>query len=335
MIRSAAIRAAAAHCYVLPMRRPSRPRAFAQITQEVRSRIKQFGKQTGVAGLPTIAERKRGVAAHRKAEPADQCDSRRKASPLCKSFENAAAVPRRERDYLATCRVRFGGYRTGSRDDPFETDGRPFGIGKLGRPHVCRGLRICGEQGGDSLALLDIEEPIGMGGEVEKSRRLVLVGIDGTASLPEAAVRRVWPVFWSLALHHGNVFLRCLRRGQLKHPRNRGVHSTSARKWARSLIIALWWALRTVCGSIPRARATSETSMSRSYNIVKISRWRGDSRTSGSLSLRTGSTGSIARRPSGTVSIGTDTGRCRRIASRAVLRATIVIQVERPARDAS
>src|SRR5215468_10690795 len=71
---------------------------------------------------------------------------------------------------------------------------------------------------------------------------------------------------------------------------------------------------------MPSAVATSATSISRSYNIVKISRCRGDSNASGSLSRRTGSTGSTASRLSGTASIGTTTGRCRRSASRAVLR---------------
>ena len=39
---------------------------------------------------------------------------------------------------------------------------------------------------------------------------------------------------------------------------------------------------------------SSATSISRSYSIARISRWRGDSSASGSLSLRTGSTGSTA-----------------------------------------
>ena len=130
MIRSAAIRAAAAHCYALPMRRPSRPHAFAQITQEVRSRVEQFGKQTGVAGLSRLAERKRGVAAHRKAEPAGQCDGRRKASPLCRNLEKATALPRRERDYLPADGARVRRYCTGTRDNPLETGGRPLGSSK-------------------------------------------------------------------------------------------------------------------------------------------------------------------------------------------------------------
>src|SRR5690242_19465706 len=286
----------------------SRPRTLAQIAQQDGPRIEQFRKQTGRAGLPSIAECKRGVASHRKAEPAGQCNGRRQASPLCRNLEEAAASPRREWDYLAAYGIRVRPYRNGSRDDPLETDARPFGAGySLGCPHICRGLRICGEQRGDAFLLLDIEEPIGIRGKVEKPRSLVLTDIHRAASLPQTAILRG---VWSFALRHGSVFLPyCLCGGELEHPRNRGVHSTSARKWARSLIIALWWALRTVCGSIPRAEATSETSMSRSYNIVKISRWRGDNKASGSLSLRTGSTGSTARRPSGTVSIGTDTGR--------------------------
>src|ERR1700751_6120941 len=130
MIRSAAIRAAAAHCYALPTRRPSRPHAFAQITQEVRSRVEQFGKQTGVAGLSRLAERKRGVAAHRKAEPASQCDGRRKASPLCRNLEKAAALARRERDYLPADGAGVRRYRTGTRDKPLETGGGPLGSSK-------------------------------------------------------------------------------------------------------------------------------------------------------------------------------------------------------------
>src|SRR5438477_5171079 len=185
----------------------SRPQTLAQIPQQARSRIEQLGKQTSIAGPPVIAERQRGVAAHRKAEPAGQCNGRRKASPLCSNLQKAAASPRRERDYLATYRLRVRRNRTGSRDDPLETGGRQFGIGeRLRRPHVRRGLRICGEQGGDALALLDIEEPIGIGGKVEKSRRLVVLGIDRTTLLPQTAIlRRVW----SFAVHHGNVFLPC------------------------------------------------------------------------------------------------------------------------------
>jgi hypothetical protein len=129
-------------------------------------------------------------------------------------LEKAAASPRRERDYLATYGLCVRRYRTGSRDDPLETDGRLFGIGKrLGRPHVCCRLRICCEQGGDALPLLDIEKPIGIGGKVETSRRLVLLGVHRAASLPQTAIlRRVWRLFWSFALRHGNVFLPLFMR---------------------------------------------------------------------------------------------------------------------------
>src|SRR5271165_1788677 len=312
MIRLAAIGAAAAHWCALPMRRPSRPRAFAQIAQKARCRIEQIGEQSGVARLPRLTERSRRVAPHGKAEPARQGDSRRNASPFGKGLDNAAAPPPGERNDTSGHGIRVRRYRTGSRDDLPKTSRRRFGFNKrAGRLHIRRSLRIRGKQTRDPILLLGIEQPIGKGGQVEKSRRFILACVSHAGSLPQAAIRRlVWPMFWSFfASHHGNTFLPSLRSGRLEHPRNRGVHSTSARKWARSLIIALWWALRTVCGSIPRARAISETSISRSYSIVKISRWRGDNKASGSLSLLTGSTGSIARRPSGTASIGTVTGR--------------------------
>src|SRR5947209_15957512 len=95
----------------------SRPQTLAQVAQQNGSRIEQFRKQTGRAGLSMIAERKRGVAAHRKAEPTGECNGRRKASPFRGNLEKAAAPPGRERDYVAADRVRFRRYRTGSRDD--------------------------------------------------------------------------------------------------------------------------------------------------------------------------------------------------------------------------
>src|ERR1700722_19816940 len=192
----------------------SRPQTLAQIAQQPGPWIEQFGKQTSVAGLPVTAERQGGVAAHRKSEPAGQCNGRRKASPLCRNLQKAAALPRRERDYLDTYGVRVRRYRSGSRDAPLETGERRFGCGeRVDRPHVCRGLRICGKQGGDALPLLDIEKPIGIGGKVEKSRRLVLLGVHRAASLPQTAIlRRVWSLFWSFALRHGNVFLPLFMR---------------------------------------------------------------------------------------------------------------------------
>src|SRR5579872_3819148 len=63
----------------------------------------------------------------------------------------------------------------------------------------------------------------------------------------------------------------------------------SGAKCSRSFSIALWWVLRIVCGSTLRALATSATSMSRSYSMVRISFCRGDNRPSGSLIRSIGS----------------------------------------------
>ena len=130
-----------------------------------------------------IAERKRGVAAHRKAEPSGQCDGRRKATPLRKNLENAVSSPTHERDYRLTNGTRIGRYCTGSRDDPLKTGRRPLGSNKrVGRAHICRGLRIGGEQGGDALPLLDIEEPIAIGGKVE------------VVEYPELGMEAIWRI---------------------------------------------------------------------------------------------------------------------------------------------
>src|SRR5262249_30103869 len=215
-------------------------------------------------------------------EPAGQCQGRRDASPFGEHRDCVPAAPG-ERDDTSGGGAGIRRYRDGSRDDPLKTVRCLFAAGeRASRPHIRRGLRICREQGVDPFVFLDIEPVVGISGKVEKARRIVLGGVHDAAPLPQAAIGRVRSVFWFLASHHRNFIFPGLRGGPPEHPRNRCVHWTSARKWARSFTIALWWALRTVWGSIPRARAISETSISRSYNIVKISRCLGDSKASGS-----------------------------------------------------
>src|SRR5690349_19652508 len=122
------------------------PQTLAEIAQQDRSRIEQFRKQISLARLPMITERKRCTASHCKAEPARQCDGRRKTSPLRNTLKKPA--PWREWDHLTVYRFSVGQYCTGARDDPLKTAERPFGAGKrMGSPDVCRRFRICCEQG--------------------------------------------------------------------------------------------------------------------------------------------------------------------------------------------
>jgi hypothetical protein len=85
--------------------------------------------------------------------------------------------------------VRIGEYRTGAGDDGLEVGGSLFGtVERACRPHICRGPRIDGEQSGDAILVFYVETPIGEGSKIEEARRLVLRGVDHTASLPQTAV---------------------------------------------------------------------------------------------------------------------------------------------------
>src|SRR5215471_5898156 len=182
----AAIKAAAARCCALPTRRPSRPHAFAEVTQEAGRRVEQFGQQGAVARRTRLVERPRRVTSHCETEPACQGNCRRNASPTGKELDGTAAAPSSEWNDPTRRRRPDWRYRTGSRDDALQACRRRLGeIERSGRPNIRRSFRICGKQGSYSLLLLlGIEQPVGISRKVEESRGLVLGHVDPAAALP-------------------------------------------------------------------------------------------------------------------------------------------------------